>query len=148
MGELILGGNGAATPLPTAPPQPRGELIEPASLDALGRDGAEEPPWPDEAAARLVRDAEAETPAVEATAGQTLHIRVRPAPPDRVVESFRALRELLHDRPGETPVVLHIPAGGGREQRMELRTGVAYDAELLPEVRRRLGEGLVDLHLA
>ena len=26
---------------------------------------------------------------------------------------------------------------------MELRRGVAYDAELLAEVRRRLGEGLV-----
>ena len=31
---------------------------------------------------------------------------------------------------------------------MELRRGVAYDAELLAEVRRRLGDGLVDLRLA
>jgi hypothetical protein len=30
---------------------------------------------------------------------------------------------------------------------MELRRGVAYDAELLAELRRRLGEGLVDIHL-
>ena len=31
---------------------------------------------------------------------------------------------------------------------MELRRGVAYDADLVAEVRRRLGEGLVDLRLA
>jgi hypothetical protein len=31
---------------------------------------------------------------------------------------------------------------------MELRRGVAYDAELLVEVRRRVGDGLVDLRLA
>ena len=30
---------------------------------------------------------------------------------------------------------------------MELRRGVAYDSELVSEVRRRLGEGLVDLSL-
>jgi hypothetical protein len=31
---------------------------------------------------------------------------------------------------------------------MELRRGVAYDAELLAEVQRRLGDGLVELRLA
>ena len=31
---------------------------------------------------------------------------------------------------------------------MELRVGVAYDAELLAEVQRRLGEGLVRLELS
>ena len=31
---------------------------------------------------------------------------------------------------------------------MELRRGVAYDTELLAEIQRRLGSGLVDLHLA
>jgi hypothetical protein len=30
---------------------------------------------------------------------------------------------------------------------MELRRGVAYDAELLSEIRRRLGEGIVEIHL-
>jgi hypothetical protein len=30
---------------------------------------------------------------------------------------------------------------------MELRPRVAYDSELLAEVRRRLGEGVVDLDL-
>jgi len=31
---------------------------------------------------------------------------------------------------------------------MEVRGGAAYDAELLAEVRRRLGEGLVHLELS
>jgi len=29
-----------------------------------------------------------------------------------------------------------------------LRRGVAYDADLLAEIQRRLGSGVVDLHLA
>jgi hypothetical protein len=66
---------------------------------------------------------------------------------DRVVDAFGVLRELFAGRPGETPVVLHVPAGGGREQPMQLRAGVAYDAELLGDVQRRVG-GLVDLRLA
>jgi hypothetical protein len=31
---------------------------------------------------------------------------------------------------------------------MELRRGVAYDAELLAEIQRRLGTGIVELQLA
>jgi hypothetical protein len=59
------------------------------------------------------------------------------------------VKALLRDRPGTTRVVIHIPApGGGAALPMELRRGVAYDAELLAEVRRRLGDGLVDLRLA
>ena len=146
--QFELGRREALVPVAGAPRAPLAELVQPASLDALGANGTDEPPWPDEATARLARDAQADTQAVEATAGRTLHVRFQPAPQERVVESFRALRELLHERPGETQVVLHIPAGGGREQRMELRTGVAYDAELLAEVQRRLGDGLVTLHLS
>ena len=56
---------------------------------------------------------------------------------------------LLRDRPGATRVVIHVPSpGAGESLPMELRWGVAYDAELLAEVRRRLGEGLVDLRLS
>jgi hypothetical protein len=62
------------------------------------------------------------------------------------MEQFRAL---LRDRPGATRVVIHVPSpGGGGPRPMELRNGVAYDAELLAEVRRRLGDGLVDVRLA
>ena len=74
-------------------------------------------------------------------------MRFGPAPMDRVVDAFGVLRELFGGRPGDTPVVLHVPAGGGREQPMQLRAGVAYDADLLGEVHRRVGT-LVSLQLA
>ncbi|MFN8518866.1 MAG: hypothetical protein U0667_05625 [Chloroflexota bacterium] len=66
---------------------------------------------------------------------------------DRVVEAFGVLRDVFAGRPGETPVVLHVPAGGGHEQPMQLRAGVAYDTELLGDIERRVG-GLVRLQLA
>ena len=41
----------------------------------------------------------------------------------------------IRSRPGATRVVLHVPQGGGRDALpMELRVGVAYDADLLGEV--------------
>jgi hypothetical protein len=58
---------------------------------------------------------------------------------------MEAFRELLRDRPGATQVVLHLPGRDGGE--MTLRRGVAYDAELVADVRRRLGEGAVELQL-
>jgi hypothetical protein len=59
------------------------------------------------------------------------------------------VKELLRARPGGTKVVIHVPGpNGGTALPMELRRGVAYDAELLAEVRRRLGDGLVELRLA
>jgi hypothetical protein len=61
------------------------------------------------------------------------------------METFRAL---VRERPGETRVVVHVPAPGGAALPMELKQPVAYDAELLAEVRRRLGDGVVDLSLA
>ena len=61
--------------------------------------------------------------------------------------AFEGLRSVLRARPGATPVVLHIPAGPGREQEMRLGPGVAYDAELLAEIERKLG-GLLRLGLA
>ena len=45
-----------------------------------------------------------------------------------------------------TRVVVHVPAPGGAALPMELR-GVAYDAELVAEVRRRVGDGVIDLSL-
>jgi hypothetical protein len=61
------------------------------------------------------------------------------------METFRTL---LRERPGATRVVLHVPApSGGAALPMELSRRVAYDAELLSEVRRRLGDGLVELRL-
>jgi hypothetical protein len=61
---------------------------------------------------------------------------------------METFKHLLRERPGGTRVVLHVPApSGGGSLPMELSRRVAYDAELLSEVRRRLGEGLVDLTL-
>jgi DNA polymerase-3 subunit alpha len=138
-----------ALPIPAAGPAPApaaGPVTDPvmtaASLDT--RD--DEPPWPDEAAQREVAAAERPTAPIEAGPGRTLHVRFSAAPMERVVEAFGALRESFAGRPGDTPVVLHVPAGGGREQPMQLRVGVAYDAELLGEVQRRVG-GLVRLEL-
>jgi hypothetical protein len=58
------------------------------------------------------------------------------------------LSALLKQRPGATRVVFHIPQQDGATLPMEVRLGVAYDAELLAEVGRRLGEGLVRLEIA
>ena len=79
-----------------------------------------------------------------------LHVRFAgSAAPDRVVGAMETFKAVLRDRPGGTRVVIHVPsAAGGAALPMELRRGVAYDAELLAEVRRRLGDGLVDLRLA
>lgn len=55
---------------------------------------------------------------------------------------------MLKERPGATRVVFHLPGPSGGSLPMEIRGGVAYDAELLFEVQRRLGEGLIRLDLS
>jgi hypothetical protein len=122
-------------------------LPAPASIQGLSPDGSDEPAWPDEARASAVREAAAPTLPVEAAPGQVLHVHFRPVAPEQVVAGFEALRELIHERPGSTGVVLHIPAGRGREQQMTLSVGVAYDADLLAEASRRIG-ALAELRLA
>jgi len=100
---------------------------------------------PDEARSRIVADATADAP-TDAGPGTVLHVRFAgSAPTDRVVGAMEAFKTVMRDRPGATRVVIHVPGPGGGE--MELRRGVAYDAEMLAEVRRRLGDGLVDLRL-
>ncbi len=76
-----------------------------------------------------------------------LHVHFRPGAATRVVEAMQAFQGLVRERPGETRIVAHVPAPGGATLPMELRAKVAYDTELLAEVRRRLGEGTVDLQL-
>jgi hypothetical protein len=133
-----------------APPEP-----VPTYLAAAGanpgpiEDAPEEPPVPDEARARIVGDATEDVP-VSAGPGAVLHVRFeRNAGPDRLVRAMETVKLLLRDRPGGTRVVLHVPASnGGQALPMELRWGVAYDAELLAEVRRQLGDGLVEMRLA
>ncbi len=105
---------------------------------------------PDEARARIVADGDSRRAPVRPARDTVLHVRFEGgAAPDRLVSAMEQFKALLRDRPGATRVVIHVPApGGGTALPMELRRGVAYDAELLAEVRRRLGEGSVDLRLA
>ena len=115
---------------------------------AIGPDQDDEPPVPDEARARIVADATADD-AIDAGPETVLHVRFAGnAAPDRVVGAMETFKAVMRDRPGATRVVIYVPAtGGGSPLPMELRRGVAYDAELLAEVRRQLGDGLVELRL-
>ena len=143
---------GPGTLPPIAPAEPISTYAEPPDLEtvATGAGGPEpeEPALPDEA--RGVASAAAQAPSVpvEASATAILNVRfAREAGPDRVVAAMQAFKGVLRERPGGTRVVVHVPAPGGAALPMELKGGVAYDAELVAEVRRRIGEGVVDLHL-
>jgi hypothetical protein len=122
------------------PPSPVAALVRPTDT--------EEPPLPDEAVRQLISREAAPTLPVQAVAGQSLHIRLMPGSPDELLGAMRNLRQVIHEHPGETPVVLHVPAGPGRSQRMELRLRVAYDAELVALIGRLIGPRAVDLSLA
>jgi hypothetical protein len=126
--------------VPTYPAPP---FDEPSERD-------DEPPLPEEASRRVAAAALSPTVPVEADPARVLHVRFSPAaPPDRIVSAMEEVRAVLRERPGGTRVVIDLPQGPGRPALpMELRSGVAYDVELLAEVARRLGSGLVDLHLA
>jgi hypothetical protein len=107
----------------------------------------DEAPLPAEAQARLAAEAALPTAPVSAEPGRVLNVRFGGAAPDQLLAAMQAFRQVIRDRPGETRVVIHVPAPGGTALPMELRP-VAYDAELLAEIRRRLGSHLVDLSLA
>ena len=94
-------------------------------------------------------DATADGP-IDAGPETILHVRFTgSAPSDRVVGAMEAFKAVLRDRPGATRVIIHVPVpGGGAALPMELRRRVAYDAELLAEVRRRLPDGSIELRLA
>ena len=125
----------------------------PAHLDLPGgvqpSDGHDQPAIPDEARERIVGSNQADIP-VDAGPTTVLHVRFAAiAGSDRVIGAMEAFRSVMRARPGDTRVVIHLPApGGGASLPMELRSGVAYDTELLAEINRRLGEGLVEIYLA
>jgi DNA polymerase III subunit alpha len=118
-------------------------------LETIAPDRDVEPALPDEARDRAAGAARAVTPPVDASPDAVLHVRFAGgAGTDRVVGAMEAFKGLLAERPGSTRVVLHVPAQtGATSLPMELRRGVAYDAELLAEVRRRLGDGIVEVTL-
>ena len=68
---------------------------------------------------------------------------VRDAGTDRVLAAMQAFKGAPAGAPGRDACHRPRPAPGGSALPMELR-GVAYDAELVAEVRRRVGEGVID----
>ena len=133
--------------LPPPPAEPIPTYAAPPDLGPLPVDDDDEPSLPDEARAEAASAASAPTSPVDAGPGQVLHVRFLGAPTDRLLEAMRAFRALLRERPGETPVMVSLDVDGAGGLPMVLKP-VAYDAELLAEVRRRLGDGVVDLRLA
>jgi hypothetical protein len=142
------GGGVLAADLPViSPAEPIGAHVElPGGVQPP--DERDEPAVPDEARARIVADATADAP-VDAGPDVVLHVSFAAiGPSDRVVGAMETFKAVLRDRPGETRVVIHVPGPAGSPiLPMELRRGVAYDAELLAEIRRRLGDGLVEIRL-
>jgi DNA polymerase-3 subunit alpha len=143
---------GAASLPAIAPAEPISTYDEPSGFAAAFGPGSaestDEPALPDEARARAAQASAAPTSQIESQPDQILHVRFGGASSDRLVLAMETFKVLLRERPGGTRVVLHVPAPtGGGSLPMELSRRVAYDAELLSEVRRRLGEGLVDLTL-
>jgi DNA polymerase-3 subunit alpha len=132
-----------------APGEPIPTYQEVPDLETIAPDRDVEPALPDEARGRAADEARAVTPPVDASPDAVLHVRFAGgAGTDRVVGAMQAFKGLLIERPGSTRVVLHVPAQTGASSLpMELRRGVAYDSELLAEVRRRLGDGIVELSL-
>ncbi|MFL5751100.1 MAG: OB-fold nucleic acid binding domain-containing protein, partial [Chloroflexota bacterium] len=150
-GGVALAPNASFTSPPTiGPAEPIPTYSEPPGLERLAPDDDLEAALPDEARDRVAVANRAPTRPVDAAPGAILHVTFAGAAgTDRVVGAMEAFKGLLVERPGSTRVVLHVPApSGGASLPMELRRGVAYDADLLAEVRRRLGEGVVELSLS
>ena len=129
-----------------AAPGPGDGLPEPQSLNGLGE--SDEPPFPAEAWQPMARSAAAPTSTTVARHDQALHVRFGSAAPDTLAAAFESLKVILREHPGETAVVVELPAARGANQAMPLRSGVAYDSELLAAIERRLGAGLVHVELS
>jgi hypothetical protein len=131
-----------------APAEPVSTYQEGPGEPSMG-DRDIEPALPDEARSRVAAEASAATDPIEpAPVGSVLHVRFAGIPAAQLVSAMEAFRQLARERPGETRVVVHVPAQGGAALPMELRSGIAYDGELLAEVRRRLGDSVAHLSVA
>jgi len=135
---------------PIAPAEPVPTYLEPSGLTIPAGERDDEPPLPDEARERIVDATTGPTAPVEAGPGRVLHVHFSAtADTDRLVGAMEELRSVLRERPGTTPVVVHLPQASRRDALpMPLRGGVAYDVDLLAEVSRRLATGIVELRLA
>jgi hypothetical protein len=138
--------SGSASGLPAiAPAEPIPTYVEPPT-GADRDDEHDEPALPDEARSQAADAATRATLPIEAGPNQVLHVRFGGPSADRILEAMRWFRELIRNRPGDTRVLVHLDVAGLEALPMELRP-VAYDAELLADVRRRFGEGVVELSL-
>ena len=107
----------------------------------------DEPPMPDDLVAVEMAVAEKPTLPATAPAGQALHVHFYAAAQDTSsTPSGHCARSstIVRVRPASCST---CPTADGRRQRMDLRVGVAYDAELLASIQRRVG-GSVELRLA
>jgi hypothetical protein len=139
---------GVATLPSIAPAEPVATYPD-APGEPGGADRDLEPALPDEARSRAAAEAASDTTPVEAILpGSALHVRFASAPAAQVVDAFTIITQLVRERPGDTEVVVHVPAPGGRPEPIHLPRRVAYDADLLAEVRRRLGASFVQLTVA
>jgi hypothetical protein len=154
----VAGSGVASAPAPSTPPGPAFPPIEPAEPLPTYLEGPDprgstddldlEPALPDEVRARVADEADAPTAAIDATGtGAVLHVRFSRNPSARLVPAMEALHQVIRERPGDTPVVIHVPGGTGGTLPMPLRTPVAYDADLLSEIQRRVGADIVDVQL-
>ncbi len=142
----------APSPAPALPPLAPAEPVSSyaaSPFEALAPDRDDEPALPEEARRWIVAEANAVTSPAEAGPSRILHLRFSSAAAaDRLVVAMEEVRTVLRGHPGATRVVIHLPQGPGRDALpMELRSGVAYDAELVAEMRRRLADGVVELEL-
>jgi hypothetical protein len=128
------------------PAAPVPAYAEPSDLTA-GADETDGPPLSEEAGARATAAAQAPSQPVDPGPGVVLNVHfAREAGTERVVVAMRAFQAILRERPGATPVVVHVPAPGGSSRPMHLR-GVAFDTELEAEVRRQVSDGVIELRL-
>jgi hypothetical protein len=135
----------AAVTAPIAPGEPIPSDREPAGANPARPDLDEEPPLPDEARESAARLAAAPSVPMEARQSAELHVRFNGrAGFDQAVAAMQAFKAVIRERPGSTPVVVHLSPDA---LPMRLR-GVAYDTELLAEVQRRLGDDLIELSLS
>jgi hypothetical protein len=141
----------ATVPPPPLPPITPAEPIptyqEPSATSAGEPDDHEEPALPDEARAREAALATASTSPTDVGNGRVLKVRFLGVLDDRLREAMGTFVELIRARPGETRVLVYLDVAGGAGLPITLKP-VAYDAEFLAEVNRRLGDGVVELSLA
>jgi hypothetical protein len=130
------------------PPEPLPGSWEPADLEAAAPD-FEVPSLPEEARPRAIASAAEPTVPIEAGPAGRLHVRFGAGvEPDVLAGAMATVRDLLRSRPGTTRVTVHLPQGHGQVALpMELRSGVAYDADLVADIGRRLHPEICVLEL-